>query len=311
MLTSYGKHSCFFGQCNQTLITGQHHPNHSHYNRVVNLLWSEPRNSIRSNVPATKPAISLVNEIQIEPVPGLFHYKINIPIKNKNLARKYIESLPKNNGIIMVHYEGNSSAPRKNIHPDVIRFLAQHFIKFGYLLIILDWDYRSPLPKENNSIFCPNMHNAIWEGKGTGNAATIAALIEHAKLFIGIDSGPLHIAGATKVPSIGIWTNHHPAHFFDLADHVIHLIPNDARRYLRGNKDQTLHFFEKHYRYAYYGGNSLAARLLETACELLTSDPPPPPPSQPIVFENYFSNVSHLIKGQWWMIGPTPGAIVF
>lgn len=311
MLTTYGKHSCFFSQCNRSLIMGQDHPDRRSYNKVINLLWDEPRNSIRENVPATKPTVALVNEMQIEPDPSLFHYKINVPFKSRDLARRYVESLPQNNGIILVHYEGNSSGPRKNIHPNAVRLLANHFIKFGYLIIILDWDYRSSLIKENSSILCPNVHNPIWEAKGTGNAATIAALIGHAKLFVGIDSGPLHIAGATRIPTIGIWTNNHPAHFYDLADNVTHLIPYDARRYIRGgSKDRVIHYFEKNYQYGYYGENGLAERLLEMACELLVK--PTVSLEPPITFEEGWpTNISRLLRGQWWMIGSKPGATVF
>lgn len=305
MLTLLGKHSCFYGLCDRSLVMKQDIPDPRKYDKVFNLRWRDPCDcaGIATGVPATKPNIALADEFQIEPDPTLFHYKINIPPRNKMLARKYIESLSVRKGIIMVHYEGNSSKQRKDIPDNVIRYLVWHFISLGYTIVLLDWDKRSSLPSESNMIHCPDAQNPIWEGMGTGDAATIAALISSAKLFIGIDSGPLHVAGATTTPSVAIWRDNHPANYYDLADHVVHLIPNDARRHLRGrDKDRLQQYFEAHYQHEYYTNSNLANRLLDVACHVLSITTPSPTDDNIYFEEHWKSRVTRLTQGQWWLI---------
>src|SRR5436305_9136922 len=71
-------------------------------------------------------------------------------------------------------------------------------------------------------------------------------------LMVGVDSGPLHVAGATSTPTIGVWTGHHPLHYFDLGEHVTHLVPEDHERLLRGNVEAGAAYFQRHYRYQAY-----------------------------------------------------------
>ena len=53
----------------------------------------------------------------------------------------------------------------------------------------------------------------LWHGTRTGDADSSAALIAASQLVIGVDGGPLHVAGATATPTIGVRTQHHPVHF--------------------------------------------------------------------------------------------------
>lgn len=276
------------------------------YDKTFHLKWYEPHRRTNGDVPHSKVALALTDELHINPDPKLFYYKINIPRHNQLLAQKYIQTLPSwRNGLIMIHYEGNSSANRKNISHDTIRPLVNYFTKKQYVVIILDWDFRSPLPHESDWVFCPDKGNDLWEKRGTGNAATIAALIKHCNLFVGVDSGPLHVAGSTNVPSIGIWRTLHPAHFYDFAENVTHLIPQDNKRYLRGNdRDETYRFFEKHYKHAYY--TDLSTKLIETACSLLNLLPPDwEALSIEQKYEILFRNkIKRVAPTQWLSIGP-------
>lgn len=90
----------------------------------------------------------------------------------------------------------------------------------------------------------------MWHGKGTGDAESLAALIDASRLLIGVDSGPLHVAGATTTPTIGVWTQHHPVHFFDLADNVLHLVPGDHGEHAAG--PQALKYFRGAYHWRTY-----------------------------------------------------------
>lgn len=87
---------------------------------------------------------------------------------------------------------------------------------------------------------------------GTGDGETIKAIVDHSHGFIGIDSGPLHVAMASSVPKIGLWTKHHPLHYADKSPNMIHLVPRDHRKYIRGNRDEGVRTFEEHYRFQTY-----------------------------------------------------------
>ncbi len=76
--------------------------------------------------------------------------------------------------------------------------------------------------------------------------------------MIGVDSGPLHVAAATSTPTIGVWTGHHPLHYFGHADNVTHLVPEDHVRLLRGDRNAGAKYFRERYRFQTYRDLSAA-----------------------------------------------------
>jgi hypothetical protein len=102
-------------------------------------------------------------------------------------------------------------------------------------------------------------------GTGTGDAEGLAALIELATLMIGVDSGPLHVAGATTTPTLGVWLRHHPLHYFGLADNVTHLVPENHAALLRGDRAAGEAFFRAHYRHQTYRDLDSELRALARA----------------------------------------------
>jgi len=86
---------------------------------------------------------------------------------------------------------------------------------------------------------------------GMADPETMAGIMELAELFIGIDSGPLHMAGGLDVQAVGIWTHHHPIRFFDIADNVVHLVPTGHRRLAGGHLAADT--FHELYRHEVYG----------------------------------------------------------
>ena len=92
--------------------------------------------------------------------------------------------------VVLIHYQGNTSAEYKNLPHDLARQVCDQVIQAGFVPIILDWDNRSPLP-DGKRIHNPHVDLDIWGGIGTGDAEVLAALIELSTLVIGVDSGPL------------------------------------------------------------------------------------------------------------------------
>ena len=301
VISGWGKHTSFGGLCNRSLILHQDNPPHNTYNKVFNIVWPEAHEQVHPEIPPSKVGYSLEREFGIHPDPSLFYYQINVPKKNKLLASNYIRNfLPDHKGIVTIHYQGNSSQSRKNINENIIRDISNYFISLGYILLIFDWDGRNAI--KDNRIFCPS-EPQLWENCGTGNSATIAALISFSDLFIGIDSGPLHVAGATSTPSIGIWTEHHPAHFYEFSHNVVHLVPHDLKRWARGrDKNGITNFFEKHYKHKYYDKSNLTDVIIETSNIALNKQPiiqkilPPP--------KDLWKNKTQRISSyQYWAVG--------
>ncbi len=217
-------------------------------------------------MPSTKVTRCLNEVFNIPPTPELYTYQIIPTPEAIQLATEYLSNIPKKKGYIFIHYQGNSSLNKKNLSHEDVRCICDYLLENDYTPIIFDWDKRSPLI-DQVAIFCPDASLHMWDG-GIGDAGVIAALIGNASLVCAIDSGPLHVAGATQTPSIGIWTQHHPVNFFDLSPNVIHLVPQDVKRYIKGrDRDKGQLYFETHYRFKYY--KDLRLKILTEISETL------------------------------------------
>ena len=150
---------------------------------------------------------------------------------------------------VLLHYQGNTSGGEKDLDHEVAAEVCDAVLGAGLVPIILDWDRRSPLP-DGRRIHCPGAGDELWGGAGTGDAEVLAALIEQSTLVVGVDSGPLHVAGATATPAVGVWTSHHPVNYFDLANNVTHLVPEGHARLASG--PAAVRYFEGHYRHRVY-----------------------------------------------------------
>jgi len=121
--------------------------------------------------------------------------------------------------------------------------------------VVLSWQN---LPEwiDQKKIYCPGEGHDVWKDIGkkkTGNGAVIAAMIDEAEMFFGIDSGPGHIAACSPIetPVYIIWTDQHPINCFDLAgDNVTHIV--SEMTYVDPPAKQ---YFETHYAHHYYFGD--------------------------------------------------------
>lgn len=260
-----GKHSAYSGLCRNAFAIDRDRFSKSGYRHVYTLDWHECRTP-QPHVPSTKPARCLQEVFRITPDPELFRYRITVSEEARRRARDYLNAIcptgPHANGrypAVLIHYEGNTSGEKKNLPHDVIREVCDVVCQQGHVPVILDWDRRSPLP-DGRTVHCPEAGHALWEGLGTGDAESLAALIDASSLLIGVDSGPLHVAGATTTPTLGVWTHHHPVHYFDLADNVLHLVPGD---HAAKAPAPAIAYFESHYRFETYKalGVDLPARV--------------------------------------------------
>ena len=252
-----GKQTAYVGLCaRQFSLNGQPIATDD-YDQVFNLDWEECA-SCFSQWPSTKAERCLTETFGLSPIPELCRYEIQPRDEAFTKARRYLEQVcqlyPGEDGrypAVLIHYQGNTSAEYKNLSHDTARHLCEQTIEAGSVPIILDWDNRSPLP-DGKRVHNPHVDLDMWGGLGTGDAEVLAALIELSSLMIGVDSGPLHVAGATSTPTVAVWTKHHPLHYFGHADNVTHLVPEDHEQLLRGDREAGGRYFRDRYRYLPY-----------------------------------------------------------
>lgn len=245
-----GKHTGFRRLCEGTFIRGQR-PHNLRFDKVINLNWYEAAQGY-SGVPSGKVTRSLLEEFEIQPDESLFRYQIDPESSHVNAVKNYVKTLPPSKGMVLIHYQGTSSAEKKNLSHEDIGEICRYLIRNEYLPVLLDWDQRSPLI-DQRTIFNPDKTHPMWGATGTGDLATLTALISEAAFFIGVDSGPLHAAAATKTPGIGVWVKHHPIHFFELS-HIKHILPKESRRYMRAKeRGAAEEYFNAKYWHTTYG----------------------------------------------------------
>ena len=238
------------------------------YARVLTLRWAECRSEI-TDAPSTKASRCLEEVFKIRPLPELCRYSIRIPGKTKEAAQQYMESigaapldhsqcdnsqcdqsLPRYRAVV-IHYQGRTSRMKKDLPSAFVRHIVQRIQKRGRVPIILDWNDTPSLLINQKTVHCPRPGHPIWSEAKEGTASGVAALIEASEYMIGIDSGPLHVAGAVDTPTFGIWTRHHPIHYFDHADNVEHWVPRFHKRLAAGAA--AVEYFRKNYRHHIYG----------------------------------------------------------
>lgn len=258
-----GKHSAFTGLCRASRPIGD--PDGGPYDQVVDHAWPEC-GVCYADSPSTKTALCLREVFGLTPRQHLLRYRVDVGDQARVRAREYAARLP--GPFACIHYQGNTSTDRKNLSHEEVAKLCDWLVGVGIVPVILDWDSRSPLPDQKR-IFCPGVQDPLWQGLGTGDAETLAALIGLAKLFVGIDSGPQKVAFATETPTVAVWTGHHPLHYCDHAPNAIHAVPADHRRLLRGDKDKGLAYFEAHYQYVTYREDPVRSVVIPQARKIL------------------------------------------
>ncbi len=265
-----GKHSAVRGLCHAVYHDREARPNEQAYDKHFDLGWYECYSAF-SDSPCTKACNCLREVFGIVPELALCGYVVECQAEDYAVTARYLESIGGRKNAagrfnaVVIHYEGNTSTPKKNLCRHTVAALCENVREAGHLPVILDWDRRSPLSDQKH-IFCPGVGpNDIWGGFGSGDAARITALIAQCTAFVGIDSGPGKCAGATDTPSVIVWTGHHPIQFHDLCANTTHLVPEEHRALPPAQQRQVAEFFSKHYRFCTYAKD----RLTEVLCSQL------------------------------------------
>ena len=118
-------------------------------------------------------------------------------------ARRWLEGLPR--PIVLFHQKGNTGQERKSLPDATAAAFYQAFLDHCEgTLILLDWDQRVPRLASYRVRHLDEFTPCSIE--------QLLALMTLADLMIGVDSGPLHLARFTSIPTIGVWQpGHYPA----------------------------------------------------------------------------------------------------
>ena len=248
-----GAHSLFAGLCRQAYVSGNEPAEHN-YTLVRTLAWDEPEECYADS-PATKAERCLREVFQVQPLDALCRYQIQTSAAVRERARDYLTSITgaqaKRFPVVIFHYQGNSAVQQKTLDEELVARLVRQSLERGQVPVILDWDRRSSLAKIPG-VHCPGADHPLWQGTGTGDGETMAALIGQATAMLAVDSGPGHVAGATDTPTLVVWSGHHPLQFYCLAPNVRHAIPANHAENLRSGHAGALNYFEHSYDYRLY-----------------------------------------------------------
>lgn len=260
-----GKHTAVQGLCRRVFHDQQPRPG-GHYDTRAALGWYENYNRYTDR-PNSKITNCLHEVFGIDYDPSLGRYEIRPTLEAVATAAAYldkIDAVRQPNGrynAVVLHYQGNTSPDKKNLDHNTAGAFLRWVLDHGFVPIVLDWDRRSPHP-DNRRIFCPGVGAGdIWGNFGSGDAGVMASLIEQSSLFVGVDSGPQKVAGATSTPGIGIWTGHHPVQFFDPCPTFIHLVKEPHRLIPPADHGGVASYFERHYRFSQYRDGGLLPLL--------------------------------------------------
>jgi hypothetical protein len=251
-----GKHSAFTGLADRVFVLGREHVEKQVYERVISLDWWEADQTYAGN-PSTKAEKCLLEVFGLQPRVELCRYRVPIVPSARQAARRYLSQIARKTDdgrrfrAVAIHYQGNTAQGQKDLDHQTARNICEQVTAAGYVPIVLDWDNRSPLPGDGR-IFCPDARHWLWGAMGTGDAATLAALIDQVSLYVGIDSGPQKVAAATDTPTVALWVGHHPIHYHALAENVLHLVPKRHASLIRGDRALGEQTFCELYRHRAY-----------------------------------------------------------
>lgn len=296
-----GKHSLFHGTVDVVYSLDDDQVPQADFDEVYDLDWWECRQSY-ADCPSTKTSQCLKDVFGLDPLS--LPAEIAIQPESRERVDDYLTTLPTKD-FVCLHVNGNTSAGSKDIDRPTVKRLCDLFLLNEITPVILDWDQRSPLP-DNRRIFCPNARHPLWRGYGTGDGNTLAALLSRARLVVAVDSGPGHVAQFCRVPTLMVWTGHHPLHYCDRVGNVLHLISQNHSRFLRGDQTTGLKFFRDHYRHTIY--NNLAADLCREIGSMLNLSRELETPfmslsstayAEDYYYEHQRAGLDYLFHGDW------------
>lgn len=130
----------------------------------------------------------------------------HVPEHEREFIRQWLQALP--TPVVLLHTIGNTNQSVKSLHNAVTQQLYRELLdRCDGTVVALDWDNRAPRLASYRFRHLTDMSDGC-------NSARMFALMDQSDLVIGVDSGPLHAAGLTDTPRVGLWMpGHYPARY--------------------------------------------------------------------------------------------------
>ncbi len=221
-----GRESVGRGIAHSVFCYGQEDRKLSHYDAEVQILLYDTWANWHDR-PNTRVSSCLHERFGLPWDAECGRYQINVRPEKIDLVRyRWTTLIPglcdQGRKVIAVHYKGDSSPGKKDLSDAQADKICQHILAMGRVPLLLDWRDVSPLAHVGG--ICTT-GGTYFSREWGGDAEMNCAVIRQCEAFVGIDSGPAKCASSTDVPSLVVWTGHHPAPFHDPAPNTTHLVP--------------------------------------------------------------------------------------
>jgi ADP-heptose:LPS heptosyltransferase len=156
------------------------------YDLVFSLRYPEPRNVLNITNPKEEVKQNLCNLVEL----GIPDY---------NWSPCDLSSIyPRNNigsKLIGVHFTGNSCSNLKNPKIDISRKICNEIMLLNHDSFEMQINYEY-LRKEAKTNFCPVPQRSTFRYNSNADLVALIDKIRRCRFFVGVDSGPLYLAGA-------------------------------------------------------------------------------------------------------------------
>lgn len=234
--------------------------------------WPLPDRSYAS-WPSTYVERCLIEQFDLEPVPELCRYQVAVRPDPRGAVRTWLATLrrarPK---LALCNFRGAGMKPLKDVDDYAAAAIVRALNARDFDVLVWDVNDRTTLPAHGLGVHVP----AVLDPPQSRleHAATAAALIAECDLFVGVDSGPLHLAAAVGTRSIGIWTRQSPLHCISPHPNLAHAcliptgVPEYERHFIHRPIEDGLAYFRANYDHVW------TAELADGIAELLETDRP-------------------------------------
>ncbi len=137
------------------------------------------------------PVVGSPAELWDEMVNHRFDLTPSVSEEAKGRVARWIDDLPR--PLFLLHTRGATSPQRKNYPPDLEVEVVEQLLQMGSV-VYLTWDRGGPetFKSARYRVLGPSVEELYW-------------MTSRADVFLGIDSGPYHLARMTGTPRVGVW----------------------------------------------------------------------------------------------------------
>lgn len=180
-------------------------------------------------------------------------------------ARGYLE--PLRSPVVLLHTKGNTGQQRKSLPDEIaLEFYKSLIDRFDGTLVLLDWDNRVPRLASHRVRHLDDL--------GSCPTGVLLSMMTQADLMIGVDSGPLHAARFTNVPTVGLWMpGHYPTTYSLPRNEQLNVVLADHTQQWNRFKRIPWNLYE-------HPGQTFNPEILASICEKMLKPPRYLPPNR-------------------------------